>query len=94
MNPAVPERPLDPPEKRYPRGRQVQVICIERNDDEIEVECEMDEGSVYAAHVVGTGVEVTLTADERENAEVSYSESLVSDAEAAREDAYDRRADR
>jgi len=86
----IPERPLDPPEKRYPRGRQTQVIYIERDDDELEVECEMDEGSVYSAVIVGTKTDVELTADEREQAEVSYSESLHDDAEAAREDAYDK----
>lgn len=88
-----PERPLDPPEKRYPRGRQTLIIYIERDDDELEVECEMDEGSVWRSRIYGTKQEVELTADEKQRAEEDYAMSLHDAEDAAREDAYDRMRD-
>lgn len=94
----VPERPLDPPEKRYPRGRQTLTVYVEREVDgvdvEHEVECEFDDGSVYQARIVGTKTDIELTADEKQRAEEDYSESLHDAADAAREDAYDRSRDR
>ena len=97
------ERSLDPPEKRWPRGTQLLTIYVEREvvrDDfttdleEIEVEVEFDEGSVYQSHVAGTETPIELTPDEKERAEVDYSEDLIAREEAAREDAADAREDR
>jgi hypothetical protein len=88
------ERSLDPPEKRWPRGTQLLTIYVERGDEEIEVEVEFDEGSVYQSHVAGTETPIELTPDEKERAEVDYSEDLIAREEAAREDAADAREDR
>ena len=83
-----------PPEKRWPRGEQTFTIYIERPwvDGELEADIEFDEGRVCRATVAG--VEIELTADEKESAEVDYSEQLTDREDAAREDDADRRADR
>ena len=68
---------------------------------EYEVEVEFDEGCVHAALITGDAngpvkppAPVELTANERETAEVDWSDEQVSRWEASQEDAADARADR
>ena len=84
---------LSPPEpKRRRHSRSTLTIYVERDDIEHEVEVEFDEGCVYGATLNGAPFE--LTPDERERAEVDYSEEEIARYEAAREDDADRRRDR
>lgn len=68
----------------------------------LEVECEMDDGSVYSAHVTDREYDgqwekrddvITLTRDEREGVEVDWSDAQRDREDAAREDAADVRRD-